>query len=233
MTTEEYINQYFQQHMGRNANPDETSYLKTFVDNGHLKPFELGQIIQGLPEAQARNLQTQGQNYSNVLAGQDTNILNKASDQIRSQQFQQGRQDTGAYINAFASAAQNLAMQRQQPIAQFYGQGYSSLFNQPQQMGQQVQNRGYALTDEARKRQYEIEDYYRQQNDFNNALPGQATRNLQGNLVGLGLGAAKPGIGAAMGGGFGGLGGGGMPQGMGNGSNGYFGPNGPGVSAGY
>jgi|SRR5882672_2339601 len=164
------INNYFQQYLGRAATQDEISYLKEYLDKGHLTTFEAGQIISGLPEAQQRQFSGYADQYKQQLAGQDEAILNRAGNQLQSRFAQQGRPDTSSYGAAYLSAAKDLAIARQPAIAQFYGQGYANLQQQPYQASQQAQGRGYQLEDRAYNRQNDISDYYRQQNDYNDRL---------------------------------------------------------------
>lgn len=223
------INDQFRQLLGRDAHPDEIQVFNEFMKENDLQPYEIGQIIQSHPEYQQNLLTQQGGQYADLLGKSDERILGLAQDQARGDFARMGRASSSGYTAAFANAARDLAMGRQQQLAQFYGQGYGGIRNLAAGQGQNALQRGYGLRDERRQRGWAIDDYYRQQNDFNSALKGQSRRNLQGSLteagiklgtglisggLSMGLSGMTPGAGGGPGG-FSGLGGSGSGAGLG------------------
>jgi hypothetical protein len=191
------VNQVFSSALGRLPTQDEMSFLSDYLDHGHITPYQIGQYLQGTPEAQQARLGQYGKAYEGQLAQNDQTILNRAADVAQGQFAQQGRQFSSGQGNAILQAGQNLAMDRNSALSAFYGQGYQGLMGQYGQQGQGALERAYGLSDQARMRAWQIDDYNRQQNDFNSYLRGQGTRNLQQGLLGAGL--ALPGefLGAA------------------------------------
>lgn len=218
MADSQELAQLAQQYGG--ADPGILKYLQTFIDQGHLTPYEAAQLLQSTPQAQERRLPGQAQQYSDYMGQQDNAIMQKSADSLTSQFYQQGRPRSSGYVGAYANAARDLAISRQPMLAQFYGQGLQNVNNAYGQYGQQFMQRGQGLQDQARQRQWAIEDFYTQQNSYNDYLNAANRRNRNqqiGSLVGTGIGAAAgsvvPGvgtmmgarIGGALGGGFGGL----------------------------
>ncbi len=189
--------QYAQQ--AGNTDPGLISFLQKFIDAGHLTPFEAGQYIEALLQAQQTRLDQQTGQYSQMLAQNDQEIMGRAGDQLQARFMEQGRPRSSGYTAAYLNAARDLALARQPQVAQFYGQGLQGVSQAYNQAGQGSLQRGQELTDEQRQRNWAIEDYYRQQNDANNYLSGQSTRNLQGALLNTGLNLATRGIGAGLG----------------------------------
>ena len=165
---QEDINRQFSQLLGRGASADELAYLGKFIDEGHLQPFEISQLIQAMPEYQQKQLNADTSAYGDLLAKSDADVLGKAGAAINSQFARLGRPVSSGQVGALAQVGQNLAQQRQSALAQFYGNGLNTNRSLAQGYGQNALSRGYGLRDEARHRGWEIEDYYRQQNDFNN-----------------------------------------------------------------
>ena len=190
------IESQYKQFLGRSARPDELSFFQELFNSGDLKPYELGQFLQGLPEAQEARLPGQTQRFGEALGGQDTAILGRAADVARSQAVRLGRPDTSMIGSQIASAGQNLAMSRQGAIAQFYGQGIGQVNNSYLGGSDIALSRAYGLGDE--RRQFERDkslaesNYNRQQNDFNNYLNSQRRHSRSqgaGGLLGAGIGA--------------------------------------------
>lgn len=199
MEPRQAVAQQYVNVLGRQASPFEIDNLSKFIEDGHLNPEEVGQIIQSFPEYQNTLLQKNGQQYSDLLAANDARTLGQAAQTGNAALAGLGRQGSSALDMGIASQAGNLAAQRQNAIAAFYGKGLQNNMGLSQMYGQNALARGYGLRDESRQRNYQIEDYYRQQNDYNNALPGQATRNLQGKLTGIALNAGQNFLGGMMG----------------------------------
>lgn len=193
------IEQEFVRILGRKPTNAENAFFSKFISDGQLDPFEIGQILEASPEAIRGRIPQQTQEYGQQLAQADDYGLNRAQDQLMSRYYQQGRPASSGYAAAFANAARDLAAMRQSKVADFYGQGVGML-NQAYSRGGGIQDRGYGLRDEQRKRNWEIEDYYRQQNDFNTYLNAQNRRNRNQGMVGA-IGSLG---GAAIGGYFGG-----------------------------
>lgn len=205
----------FQQVLGRAPTEAEESFFGRFVDEGHLQPQEVVDFLQAGPEAAQPRLQAQTKQYGDVLAGQDEAIMSRAGDQLASQFYQQGRPRSSGYASAYLNAARDLAIARQPQVADFYRQGFQGV-QAGYDRGAGALDRGYGLRDQLRKRQWDIEDYYRQQNDFNSYLNAANRRNRNsaiGGMLGTGAGAAIGGYfggpagaqaGAAAGGQFGG-----------------------------
>ena len=214
------INSYFQQYLGRQATADEVSYLNKFIQEGYLQPGEIGQVIAGLPGAQGRALESDLPKFQQAMSAQDQGYLQSAADmagaQAQSRFAGLGRPNSSAMaaqvFGQTGQAAQNLAMQRQSALAQFYGQGLQQNRALTQAYGQGALERGYGLRDEARQRQYQIEhrnymkglyDEYAAQQRKSNRLG--AIGNIAGTALGMGAGAMLGGgLGADMGGRFGG-----------------------------
>lgn len=189
----------FRQFLGRAPSQQELDFFGKFIDEGHLQPYEVGQYLQASPEATQSRLPAQTQEYSQVLAGQDEAIMSRAGDQLASQFYQQGRPRSSGYTAAYLNAARDLAISRQPQVADFYRQGAQGVSQGFQRFGEGGVERGYGLRDQMRQRQWGIDDYYRQQNDFNSYLRGQESRNLRGSLINAGIGLGTRGIGAGMG----------------------------------
>jgi hypothetical protein len=168
MESRQAVAQQFVSILGRRATPEELDHFGKFIDQGHLDPTEIGQVLQSSPEYQNTLLKQQGQQYGDMLAQGDEAQLGRANSQITAQLARAGRSGSSALESGLAQAAGGLAQQRQSALAAFYGRGLQQNAGLGQQMGAGALSRGYGLRDEARQRNYQIEDYYRQQNDYNN-----------------------------------------------------------------
>lgn len=207
----------FKQATGRDATKDELDHFSTYIKNGDLDYNEIGQIAQGLPEAQQARLGQYGDQYASQLGKYDDQILGKAANVAQGQFAGLGRPDSSGLNSAFAGAAQNLAQQRQGQLASFYGNGYNNLLNQYQSLGQGAQNRGYALNDSRTEYNRGLNGYQTQRNDYMSLLEQQNQMNRRnalakgiGSLAGAGIGALAGGpagaqAGAGVGGNLGGL----------------------------
>lgn len=211
------IAQQFVSVLGRQATPEELDHFSKFVDDGHLDPTEVAQVLQATPEFQNTLLQKQGGQYGDLLAANDSRTLSQAAGSLNATLAGMGRQGSSALESGLAQQAGNLAAQRQSALAAFYGRGLQNNASLAQSQGADMIGRGYGLRDESRHRNQMIEDYYRQQNDYNTAKKSAGGWNAitpefgVNAALGLGgkLGAAM--IGGSMGGGlFGGSSGGGV-----------------------
>ena len=219
------ISQSYQSILGRAPTAQEIEQFKRFGSTGavDLTAADIAEIIGGLPEAQEKTLGRFGQQYGQQLAGNDQQMLDMAGKSLTQQFNQLGRgTDTSAYINAFAGAARDLAMQRQSTLAQFYGQGYQGIMGQ--QVGQSQANRQFGLSNLSRdyERNVQRDLMNRHGDQYQDMLNKQSRQNKAGAIMGLagaGLGAATgalvPGGGLA-GARFGGSLGGSLGQGFGS-----------------
>lgn len=184
------IQTQYQNVLGRQPTPSEISDMQRFGSTGYvdLTAGDIGTILQKTPEYQNQQLNTQGQQYSQQLGQSDSRILGLAGNQITQNLAQQGRtMSSSAYVNAFAGAAQNLAMQRQNTLANFYGHGYQNIQQNTQQQGNDTYGFGMSSMQTGQNRQWALQDYARQANDYQNSLRQQRTRGIQGQLTNYGL----------------------------------------------
>lgn len=203
------INEQFQSSLGRDATDAEHGFFKPYVEGGFLSPYQIGQYAQGTPEAQQTRLQQYGKQFGDTLGQYDQTILGRAADTANAQFADNGRQWSSGQGNSILQAGQNLAMDRNQALAGFYGNGYQGLMSQFGNQSQGMLNRGYQKQDLQQQRDWQLQDYYLQQNDFNNYLRGQNVRNQQSAVTSGLFSLGSAGIGAAgmasMGGGGGGM----------------------------
>ena len=188
-----------------------------------MTPDQLNQYLQGTPEAQQARLTQQTGQMSQALGANDNLILGKAADAANASFAENGRQGSTGQSNSVLQVGQNLAADRNNQLAQFYGNGLNAIQGQYAGQNQQVTGRQQSLQDYNTQRANQLSDYYLQQNDYNNALNGQQTRNMQSALLG---GAFSLG-GAALGAyGMGGFGGAAKPLAgaIGSGNTGMYGP---------
>lgn len=179
------INSQFQQILGRAATPDEQAFLNKFINEGSLQPQEIGQFLQSLPEYQDTLLNKNVAAYDQRLQAADTQALQQGADiagaQATSRFAGLGRPNSSALAaqvyGQTGQLSQGLAQRRQSALADFYGRGLQQNATLAGSQGQAALNRGYGLRDEGRRRQYEIEDYYRQKNDAESARLGQSGWN--------------------------------------------------------
>lgn len=184
------VAQQFMSILGRQASGEELSYLTKFLDDGDLSAAEVGQFLQSTPEYQDALLKKQGGEYSQMLAQGDEAALGQAQGVITSNLARAGRSGSSALQSGLAQAAGGLAQRRQSALAEFYGRGLRNNAGMTATMGQGALNRGYGLRDERRQRNYSIEDYYRQKNDYEDAK--NASSGFRGlNAADLTVGAIK------------------------------------------
>ena len=204
------INDQYQKYLGRAATQSEMADFNRFKDTGYvdLTSEDLGRIIQSHPEYQQQQLKNYGSQYENLLGQGDQRILNMAQNDLTGQFAGMGRNVTGSgYVNAFAQAAAGLAAQRQNTLANYYGQGFNNIMGQQVGRGNQAYGLGYGAQEKGVQRGWDIADYYRQQNDYNNALNGQESRNLRGSLMNAAVGLGTMGLGGVSSAGLSGFGG--------------------------
>lgn len=199
MLSENDIHGQFQKVLGRQATPTELADYKRFSGTGYvdLSAEDVGRALQGMPEYQQKQLSQYGGQYEQQLAQGDQRMLGLAQNSLTQQFAQQGRTiSSSAYINAFAQTSKDLAMQRQNTLANFYGQGYQNIMGNSQQQGQDALGMGFNSLAQAKNQQFSRENYGLQQNAFNDYLNQQNRQNRQqmfggalGGLVGAGAGA--------------------------------------------
>lgn len=201
------IQSQFVRVLGREARPDEIEYFKQAVDKGDLSPYEVGEILTGTQEYQTRLLSTQGQDYTRLLAANDSDVLRRAEDQISGSLARQGRGGSSSYTAAFANAARDLAIARQSQLGDFYKARLGGLANQGVQGSLMARGRAAGLADETRQRQYDLQDFYRQANynrDWLDYMDRQNRRKSEGAFLGSIAGGAL-GLGLSGGNPFGGF----------------------------
>ncbi len=196
----------FERTLGRKPTQAEQSFFeKLFVDRSDISAFDIENMLAGTQAGQERLLNQQTGQFEQRLEQSDQRVLERTGETLQSRFTQQGRRFSSGFNAALVDAAQNLAQQRQQQVASFFGGGLQGVRQTAFGAGQTAERR---FIDEPRAfiraRNLADESYFRQQNDFNNFLRGQQSRNLQSALTqgGLRLGGAL--IGGAAGGFFGG-----------------------------
>ena len=179
--------------LGRSATPEEVAYFNKFIADEGVTPYEIGQMVQSSPEYQGKQLDQNATAYMDKLNASNADILGMAGAQAQSRFASLGRPATSAQAGALGQAAQNLAMSRQNSLAAFYGQGLQNNAAMAASQGMNAQNRAFGLRDERRQRQYQIEDYYRQQNDYQNSKNSMSGWNAITPEYGVGTLAALAG----------------------------------------
>ena len=169
--------QQFQQYLGREATPEELDFAVSSMADDAISPAEFGQILQSHPEYQAARLNKDTAAYGQTLNAQNADILNQAGAAAQSRFAGLGRPNSSALGASVMQAGGQLAQQRQSALASFYGQGLQNNASMQARQGMNVQDRAYGIKDDARRRGYEIEDYYRQKNDYESARQGQSGWN--------------------------------------------------------
>ena len=171
------VAQQFQQLLGRAPSQDELDYFNKFISSGELQAAEIGQILQSLPEYQSAQLNKNTDAFGQRLQANDQQILQQGADiagaQATSRFAGLGRPNSSAMaaqvFGQTGQLASSLAQNRQSALADFYGRGLQQNAALGAQQGMGATNRGYSERDTMRQRGWDIEDYYRQQNDYNNA----------------------------------------------------------------
>lgn len=149
------LNALYQQHLGRDINPQEFAALNPMIGQHGLNDFDLSQIIQGMPDAQAyRNKNSQAE-LGRMLGANDDEILGKAANAAAVNARQRGVSDSSSIGAATLSAGQGLAMQRQNALAQFYQGNQSQLQQNYMNMGQEA--RGFNNQYRLMNRQFDLD----------------------------------------------------------------------------
>ena len=195
MATSDFSN-YFQQYLGRAPSTGEMQFINNALERQDLDLGEVQQFIQGLPEAQQRRLGDQTGMLNQQLAQGEQlsldNVLNRAIPQVNARLAGLGRQNSSAFEGALAQQvgqqAGQLGARRQDALANFYGGGLSNIAQQYANLSQGAQQRGYQQRDMKTRRAWDIEDYYRQQNDQNNYENAHSGWNAITPQVGLQMG---------------------------------------------
>ncbi len=194
----------FQQILGRAPTQAELAYLGKFMAEGSLQEHEIGQILQGTPEYQQSQLNRDTEAYGQKLQANDNQVLQQGADiagaQAQSRFAGLGRPNSSALAASVFGQQGQLAQSRQSALADFYGRGLQNNAGLYAQRGQSALDRGYGLRDETRQRGYQMEDYYRQQNDFNTSLNAANRQRKQQGFAQFGGGLAGGLAGAYMGG---------------------------------
>jgi len=155
------INQYFQDHLGRAADQGEFDFFNRLISNGHIQPYEIGQVLQGTPEYQSALLSKNTAKYGDQLNAQNAGILDQAAAAANSRFTSLGRPVTSAQSASVLQAGGQLAQQRQSALADFYGRGLQQNASISQMQGNSALGRAYQLQDESRQRAYQLDDFNR------------------------------------------------------------------------
>lgn len=220
------INGEFQKFLGRGPTQAENDYFQKFITEGSIQPYEIGQVLQALPEFQQSKLEKNTSALGDRLGASNEQIMQRGADmawaQAQSRFAGLGRPNSSALAASVfgqqGQLAQGLAQQRQSALAQFYGQGLQQNMALQQQGGQSALERGYGLRDETRQFGQQMQLARYSQDNYNNYL-AQANKRARnqgmGSMLGAGLGLAagaafaaptggmSMGEGALMGGSFG------------------------------
>lgn len=219
------VAQALRQGLGRNPTQSEIDQYSKYIKTGDLTYGEIGQIAQGLPEADRARLDTYATQYGNALGANDQQFLSQAADtfgaKANSQFASMGRPNSSAMAaQVFGQGGQlagQLAQQRQSQIAAFYGQGLQNNMGAFRDQGQDALHRAYSLQDGRTAFNRGLLGYQTQRNDYGVDLENQSRMNqrdafnkLGGSLIGAGLGSMGGGgmAGARLGAGIGGQAGG-------------------------
>jgi hypothetical protein len=190
----------YQRYLGRAPQQDELDFFTQALKNKDISPFEIGMFLQGHPEAQQARLRQYGQQYSDMLGANDQQILNKAADTARGQFAQLGRPISSGLGSQILSAGQDLAQNRQQALAQFYGTGFGNLQNQYQTGGEGALQRQYGLADRRHEEAQQLSNFYLNKDASMGLLNMQNSAGLRNALWGAGLTALGQGAGGFFGG---------------------------------
>lgn len=201
------LDQIFNQALGRNGTDAEHTFLKSYVDQGFISPAEIGHYLSGTPEALKNRLAQQQDQFGGILSQGNGQILSDAAKAANAQFAQNGRQFSTGQTAQTLQAGQQIAAQQSPLLAQFYGQGQQGLNDSYYQQSAGALNWARNQAEEYKQRQWSIEDYYRQKNDYDsylNSANNRAKWGAVGSLAGAGLGAYLGGpkgrmLGAAVG----------------------------------
>lgn len=202
------INAIFQQYLGRAATPDEAAYLQKYINDGNLQAGEIGTILQSHPEYQAKQLESNLGKYEQMMQTNDQAALQRGADiagaQATSRFASLGRPNSSAMaaqvFGQTGKMAQGLAEQRQAALADFYGRGLENNASMAASQGQNTLGQAYGMRRANIQRQWDIADYDRQQNDYNNYVNSANRSKRASALLGFGGAAAGGVVGAVAGG---------------------------------
>ena len=208
---QQFLEAQFQSVLNRPPNPEEIKFFDKILKSGDLQPYEVGLFLQNLPEVQQPRLEAQGKQLEGYLGASDTELLGRAADVARGQAVRLGRPDTSMIGSQIASAGRDLAINRRDILANFYGGGLQNISNWYANMSNQSLGRAYGLRDETRTferdKQLAQLNYDTQKRDYQNALndyyrrsKNQTFAGLAGASIGAGLGALTGNPYAAVGG---------------------------------
>ncbi len=205
--TQKQIADAFQAELGRAPTGAEISYFMQMGQGvggmGQMSPYEAQQSLMATPEAQERTLGRYAGLYGQQLGQSDAYMMGQAGNQLQGQFRRMGRGSSTGYISAFAQAAQNLAMNRQTQMAQFYGQGLGGVMQNRAQTGQTAMENIYGQQQGqiqfGRDQDLANRNYARQM-DYANT---QRRQGMQSGLINAGIGLAGTIAGGAIWGGLG------------------------------
>ena len=201
------INQVYQNMFGSAPDAGTVNSMLQYSNNGSvpLTSFDVQQIFQATPQYQQQQLAQNGNQMQNLLGASDQRILGLSQQALTGQFAQQGRNiGSSGYLGAYANAAANLAMGRQQQMANFYGGGFQNIMQSSTQQGQQAQGYGQnqmASTLGFTRQQQLMAQQLQLQNQMNAANRRRGMFGMAGGALGMGLGGILGGpAGAMMGG---------------------------------
>jgi len=188
-----------QETLGRPATQDELAFFSKEIAKGE-SPYELAQFLQQSPEyIEAKAKKDREAINQELLAGEEE-VFARAQPQIISSFMKAGRLNSSGLQSALANARAELARERQSMLTGYAREDVVGARNQafqnylrqsdPRQQAQSwlTQSRVQApfqQLDAYRSRGYELDNYYRQQSDFNRALGMQQKANREAGMWGL------------------------------------------------
>lgn len=214
----------FQSATGRAPTPNEIDLYGQFIKSGDLEYGDIGNILKGSPEASQSRLEGYTDQFGQRLGAQDNQFLDAAAHRIGAQAQSQfaglGRPNSSAMaaqvFGQGGQVAQNLAMQRQSALANFYGNGLQNVMGQYSDRANMTQGRAYQKQDSRTdfnrsllgyqtQRSDNLTDYYNAKADQKRQAFNQFVPAVGGAILGSAGGVQGARLGAQIGGGFGGL----------------------------
>ncbi len=209
------VQRIFQEIYGRAASADEANYFAKEIAQGK-SAYELGQELQSLPEYQRVQAQKDRASLDTELQAQQQQVFQRAQPEIIASFMRAGRLNSTGLQSAMAKAQQDLDRERQlqltnvgvQDNATIRGNAFQDFLrrDQPYQAGREtfspaaLYNTSLGFLNQGVGRQREIDDYYRQQSDYNRYMDQQQQGNRQAALYGLGGQVLGAGLQAGIGG---------------------------------
>lgn len=185
--------------LGQLSQADINGYLQ-YANNGSvpMTSLDVGQMMMQSPTYQNAQLSRYGNQLQDMLGQSDQRIMNIAQGNLQQQFAEQGRGGgSSAYLNAFANAAANLAMSRQQAVAGFMGQGYGNIMDNS--MGQANRAQDFGQSQQASTLGWgRQQDMMNRQMNFYNDMMNQQRRMQRNSALGGGIGAVLGGALGAM-----------------------------------